>query len=94
MEDFAVYILIGFSFSHRHSKVRKFSSFNARSVWSNGLEVRVLDYQSRGSEFKTTGWLQGQFSISPFKELSNRDHEFLGSLRLKVNSLLAIALQP
>ena len=29
------------------------------SLWSNGLVVTVLDSQSRGSVFKTTGRLQG-----------------------------------
>ena len=28
-------------------------------LWSNGLVVKVLDSQSRGHVFKTTGWLQG-----------------------------------
>ena len=33
-------------------------------VWSNGLVVKALDSQSRGPVFKTTGWLQGQLSLS------------------------------
>ena len=28
-------------------------------LWSNSLVVAVLDSQSRGCVFKTTGWLQG-----------------------------------
>ena len=34
--------------------------------WSNGIVVKVLDSQSRGPVFKTTGWLQGQLSLSSF----------------------------
>ena len=33
-------------------------------VNSNGLVVKVLDSQSRGPMFKTTGWLQGWLSLS------------------------------
>ena len=32
----------------------------------NGLVVKALDSQSRGLVFKTTGWLQGQLSLSSF----------------------------
>ena len=35
-----------------------------RRYWSNGLVVKVLDSQSRGPVFKTTGWLQGRLSLS------------------------------
>ena len=34
---------------------------------NNGLVVKVLDSQSRGPKFKTTGWLQGQLKLSPFQ---------------------------
>ena len=30
----------------------------------NGLVVKAMDSQSRGPEFKTTGWLQGRLSLS------------------------------
>ena len=36
-------------------------------LWSNGLVVKVLDSQSRGSLFKNTGWLQGRLSYSSFR---------------------------
>ena len=37
-------------------------------LWSNGLVVvKALDSQSRGSLFKTTGWLQGRLSHSSFQ---------------------------
>ena len=36
-------------------------------IWSNGLEVKVLDSQSRGPLFKTTEWLQGRLSLSSFQ---------------------------
>ena len=32
-----------------------------------GLVVKSLDSQSRGPVFKTTGWLQGQLSLSSFR---------------------------
>ena len=35
--------------------------------WSNGIVVKALDSQSRGSVIKTTGWLQGRFSLSSFR---------------------------
>ena len=37
------------------------------SYRSNGLVVKVLDSQSRGPVFKTTGWLQGRFNSSSFQ---------------------------
>ena len=37
---------------------------NQMFLWSNDLVVKALDSQSRGSMFKTTGWLQGQLSLS------------------------------
>ena len=43
--------------------------------WSNDLVVKVLDSQSRGTVFKTTGWLQGH----PSKVDKNEDQEFLGT---------------
>ena len=36
-------------------------------MWSNDLVVKALDSQSRGPVFKTTGWLQGQLSVSSFR---------------------------
>ena len=36
-------------------------------LWSNGLVVMVLDSQSRGPMFKTTGRLQGRLNLSSFR---------------------------
>ena len=33
------------------------------TLWSNGLVIKALDSQSRGSIIKTTGWLQGWPSL-------------------------------
>ena len=41
--------------------------FEANSAWSNGLMVKVMDSQSRGPVFKTTGCLQGRISLSFFR---------------------------
>ena len=38
----------------------------ALNSWSNDLVVKVLDSQSRGPRFKTTGWLQDQLGLSSF----------------------------
>ena len=35
--------------------------------WSNGIVVKALDSISRGPVFKTSGWLQGRLSLSPFR---------------------------
>ena len=40
--------------------------------------VKVLDFQSRGPGFKTTGWLQGQLSLSSFRGRSAEYQELLG----------------
>ena len=45
----------------------------------NGPVVMVLDSQSRGPGFKTTGWLQGQLSLSSFRGRSIEYQEILGS---------------
>ena len=37
------------------------------NLWSNGLVVKALDSKSRDPVFKTTGWLQGQLSLSSFQ---------------------------
>ena len=42
-------------------------SYGVMELWSNGLVVKALDSQSRGPMFKTTGWLQGQLSLSSFR---------------------------
>ena len=34
---------------------------------SNGLVVKALDSQSRGPVFRTSGWVQGQLSLSSFQ---------------------------
>ena len=31
------------------------------------IYIKALDSQSRGPEFKTAGWLQGQLSLSSFE---------------------------
>ena len=43
----------------------------------SGLVVKVLDSQSRGPMFKTTGWLQSRLSLSSFQGRSNEYQEFL-----------------
>ena len=47
-------------------------------LYGNGLEVKVLDSQSRDPMFKTTGWLQGQLSLLSFQGRSNEYQEYLG----------------
>ena len=59
---------------------------------SNGLVVKVLDSQSWGPRLKTNGLIQGQFSLSFLWGLSSEYQELLGTERLKVNSLLVVAL--
>ena len=54
--------------------------------WSNGLVVRVLDSQSKGLEFNTTGWLQGQLSLSSLRGQLSEFQELLGTEWLKGNS--------
>ena len=34
---------------------------------NNGLVVKVVDSKSRGSVFKSTGWLHGRPSLSSFR---------------------------
>ena len=36
------------------------------TLWSDGLVVKSLDFQSRDLVFKTTGWLQGWLSLLSF----------------------------
>ena len=38
---------------------RPFTDHPHLILWSNGLEVKLLDSHSRGLVFKTTTWLQG-----------------------------------
>ena len=40
------------------------TAFFAIFIWSNGQVVKALDFQSGGPVLKTTGWLQGQLSLS------------------------------
>ena len=54
--------------------------------------VKALDFQSRGLEFKTAGWLQGKVSLSSFRGLLNEDQEPLGIKWLKVKCLFVMAL--
>ena len=59
---------------------------------SNGLVVKVLDSQSKGTLFKTSGWLQGGSALYPSEvdKISTRNFwEFSGK---KVNCLLEVAL--
>ena len=46
-------------------------------LWRNGLVVRALDSQFKGTRFKTTGWLKGQLSLSSFLGRSNEYQELL-----------------
>ena len=41
--------------------------FTTGTVYRDGLVVNSLDSQSRSPVFKTTGWLQGQLSLSSFR---------------------------
>ena len=38
-----------------------------KEMGEDSLVVKALDSQSRGPVFKTTGWLQGQLSLSSFR---------------------------
>ena len=49
----------------------------------------MLDSQSRGPEFKTARWLQGQLNLLPFQ---GRLSEYQENLELKVTCLLIVAL--
>ena len=44
-------------------------------LWGNGLVVKVLDSQSKGSVFKTAGWLQGPLGLqaSEVDKISTRN---------------------
>ena len=41
--------------------------FTTGDPGTHSLVVEVLDFQSRGPVFKTTGWLQGRLSLSAFQ---------------------------
>ena len=41
--------------------------------------VKILDSQSRGPQFKITGWLQGQLSLSSFQGRSVEYLKLLGT---------------
>ena len=41
------------------------------------LVIKVLDSQSRGPGFKTTGWLQGQLSLFSFQAWLSEYQELL-----------------
>ena len=45
----------------------------------NGLVVKMLDSQSRSSEFKTYRWLQGQLNFLPFQGRLSECQEVLGT---------------
>ena len=47
--------------SFMNSKLTKMTGKGKENhiLWSIGLVVKVLDSQSKGPVFKTTGWLQG-----------------------------------
>ena len=57
----------GKSLKFGDKKVNKSNFYKNKKPWSNGLVVRVLDSQSRGPVFKSTGWLQGRLSLSSFR---------------------------
>ena len=44
--------------------------------------AKVLDSQSRGPRFETTGWLQGQLSLSSFRGQSIEYEELLETWEL------------
>ena len=50
-----------------YSYIKNKSKVNSLSTPYNGLVVKMLDSQSRGPVFKTTGWLQGRLSLSSFR---------------------------
>ena len=41
------------------------ATFTEDFISSNGLVVKALDSQSKGSLFKTTGWLEGGLALYP-----------------------------
>ena len=43
-----------------------YENIEEKNIHFDGLVVKVLDFQSRGPVFKTTGWLQGWLSLSSF----------------------------
>ena len=50
----------------RNIEFRKVRNDFQGKLKEDGLVVKALDYQSRGPVFKTTGYLQGQLSLSFF----------------------------
>ena len=62
-------------------------------LWSSGLVVKALDSaldsQSSDSEFKTTGWLQDQLSLSSFQGWLSEYQELLGTSGGVVKSKLS-----
>ena len=48
-----------------------FTGWREQQEKDPGLVVRALDSQSRGSRFKTSRWVQGQFSLPSFKRVSD-----------------------
>ena len=48
-------------------------------LWSHDLVVKAVDSKSRGPGLKTTGWLQGQLSLSSFQDKSTECQELLGT---------------
>ena len=46
---------------------RNKSLWELKTIWSDGLVTKAVDFQSRGPVFKTTGWLQGRLSLSSFR---------------------------
>ena len=48
----------------------------------SGIVLKELDFQSRGPTFETTGWLQGQLSLSSFRRRSAEYQELLETWEL------------
>ena len=46
------------------------------------MVLKELDFQSRGPTFETTGWLQGQLSLSSFRRRSAEYQELLETWEL------------
>ena len=77
-------MLQGIKRSIGNSKIKenKFNVFvhnDTYNSYNNDLVVKALDSQSKARDFKTTGWLEGQLSLSSFPGQSNEYQEFLGN---------------
>ena len=67
------------SIRHLFNFLNALNFLKVLNSWSNELVVNVLDFQSMGLWTKTTGWLQGQLSLSSFRDRSVEYLKFLGT---------------